>query len=75
MERTFGETVSSRDVSEVERLDVSEMVQQRAAILHMNLQKTKKKCRILKIKERQEEEEPRGSHADTLHLVSNRRSC
>lgn len=64
--------VSPRDVSEVERLDVSEFVPQKAAVLHVNLKKTKSKCRFLKIKERQEEEEPWGSHADTLHFVSNR---
>lgn len=69
MELTFGETVSPRDVCEVERLDVSEFVRQKAVVLHVNLQKTKK-CRILKIKERQEEEEPLGSQAVTLRFVS-----
>lgn len=67
MELTFGERVSPRDVSEVERSDVSESVRQRAAaVLHVNLQKTKKKCRLLKIKEGREEAEPRGCQADTL---------
>lgn len=69
VEPTFGETVSLRDVSEVERWDVSELVWQKAAVLHINLQKTEKKCRILGIKERQEEEEPWVSHAGAVHCL------
>lgn len=62
---------SPRDAAEVERLDVSELVGQKAAVLHVNLQKTKKKCRVLEIKERQEEEEPPGfsCRCSTLFLA------
>lgn len=67
VELTFEETLSPRDGSEVERLDVSEFVRQKAAVPHLNLRK--EKCRILKIKARQEEEEePWGSGAVPLHF-------